>query len=89
MEDPEIAKKLKRLYDEMAFPTNVEGIYFSWFPGYNNVKRLLSTKQVYDIYAKVIKERKASGVRKEDALQLLLDNGDDRTISMGVCAVRP
>ncbi|RXW21870.1 hypothetical protein EST38_g4005 [Candolleomyces aberdarensis] len=84
MEDRETCEKLKKLYDEMAFPTNVEGIYFSWFPGYNNVKRLLSTKRVYDIYSKVIKERKASGVRKDDALQLLLDNGDDRTITMGL-----
>jgi len=48
------------------------------------LKKLYSTKQIYDIVTKAIDTREKSGVRHNDTLQTLLDGGEDRLVVVGV-----
>ena len=48
------------------------------------VMRTWATKQMYDIIAGAIKARKDSGIPRNDALQMLLDSGEDHFTIVGV-----
>ena len=46
--------------------------------------KLHASKKVYDIVDRVIRERMASGVPRDDTLQMLIDHGDEKMIIVGV-----
>jgi hypothetical protein len=48
------------------------------------VKKLWATKEIYDIVANIIKNREASGISRDDTLQMLLDSADDKLVIIGV-----
>jgi hypothetical protein len=59
-------------------------VLFPWFPSLSMVKRAWATKQIYDIVVKAIKVREQSGVPQNDALQMLLDSGEEHFTIVGV-----
>jgi len=47
------------------------------------LRKLWSTKEIYDIVNKAICDRQASGIPGNDTLQMLLDNGDEKLVVVG------
>jgi sterol 14-demethylase len=48
------------------------------------IMRAWATKQIYDIIVRAMKVRKQSGIPQNDALQMLLDSGEEHFTNVGV-----
>jgi sterol 14-demethylase len=48
------------------------------------IMRAWATKQIYDIVVRAMKVRKESGIPQNDALQMLLDSGEEHFTIVGV-----
>ena len=59
-------------------------VLFPWFPSPSMVTRAWATKQIYDIIVRAMKDRKQSGLPQNDALQMLLDSGEEHFTIVGV-----
>ncbi len=59
-------------------------VLFPWFPSPSMVMRVWATKQLYNVIASAMKVRKQSGIPRNDALQMLLDSGDEHYTIVGV-----
>ena len=59
-------------------------VLFPWFPSLSMIKRTWATKQIYDIIVRAMKVRKQSGIPQNDALQMLLDSGEEHFTIVGV-----
>ncbi|KAI0918650.1 hypothetical protein AcV5_002581 [Taiwanofungus camphoratus] len=82
-EDAAIVSRLKGLYDTLDAATTPTNVLLPWCPTPSAVKRLLTTKKIYDIVNGAIDARTQSGCARDDTLQLLLDNEDDRLVIIG------
>ena len=51
------------------------------------LKKLSATKQIYDIVTQAIRDREASGIVRDDTLQMLLDSGDEKLVVVGVSRI--
>jgi len=60
--------------EQTATPTQV---IFPWLPSPALFKRFYAGTRMYLIFQKIVKQRQQSGRREEDALQFLVDQGDD------------
>ncbi|KAJ7634750.1 cytochrome P450 [Roridomyces roridus] len=54
-----------------------------WFPTLSMIKKLWATKEIYDIVVRAIDSREASGIARNDTLQMLMDSGDDKLVIVG------
>ncbi|OCH86812.1 cytochrome P450 [Obba rivulosa] len=75
--------RLGELYDRLDMDTTPASVLFPWFPSPSAVRRLLTTKTIFDIVSAVVDARISSGVVHDDTIQMLLDCGDDRMIIIG------
>jgi hypothetical protein len=50
--------------------------------------RAWATKQIYDIIVRAMKVRKQSGIPRNDALQMLLDSGEEHFTIVGVSILK-
>ncbi|TFK26590.1 cytochrome P450 [Coprinopsis marcescibilis] len=82
-DDPALVAKLKRLYDDLDTGTTPATVLLPWLPTPAMIKKLWSTKAIYDIINKAINEREASGAHHNDTLQMLLDAGDEKLVVVG------
>ncbi|MBE7180926.1 MAG: cytochrome P450 [Terriglobus roseus] len=73
------------MYERIDGTATAATVLFPWFPGPAMLRRTAAGAQIYKMIGDVIKERKAEGRREDDALQFLLDQGDD---TLGVLTVR-
>jgi hypothetical protein len=48
------------------------------------IRKLLATKEIYDIVSRAIDAREQSGTSRNDALQMMLDMGDEKLVMVGV-----
>jgi len=48
------------------------------------IKKLLATKEIYEIIVNAINNREKSRVYRNDTLQMLLDSGDEKLVVIGV-----
>lgn len=80
----DLVAQLKALYDELDSGTTPATVLLPWIPTPAMLKKLWSTKKIYDILVQAIEEREKSSVVREDTLQFLLDSGDDRLLVIGV-----
>lgn len=48
------------------------------------IKKLLATKEIYEIIVNAINNREKSRVYRNDTLQMLLDSGDEKLVVVGV-----
>ncbi len=72
------------LYETIARSATAVVILFPWFPSINLIKRFFCGARLYFILNSIVKNRKASGVREADALQDMIDCGDETQHIIGV-----
>ena len=66
-----------RLFESIEESTTSYQIIFPWLPSPASFKRFIAGTQMFMIFQKIIKKRKAQESKKDDALQFLVDHGDD------------
>lgn len=49
------------------------------------IRKLMATKEIYDIVVRALNARQKSGIHKDDTMQMLLDSGDEKMVIVGVC----
>jgi hypothetical protein len=81
--DPKVVARYRHFFNQ-AERLSPAVVLFPWFPSPSMVMRSWATKKMYDIIAKAIKVRKESGIPHNDALQMLLDSGEERFTIVGV-----
>jgi hypothetical protein len=86
--------RLKTLYDQLDEGTTPLSVLLPWLPTPGMVKKLKATKQIYDIVNRAIDTRLTNGGvvgdaagKQRDTLQMLLDEGDERLVLVGVSAL--
>ena len=81
--DPKVVARCKQLFNQ-AEQLSPAMVLFPWFPSLSMIKRAWATKQIYDIVVRAMKVRKQSGIPQNDALQMLLDAGEEHFTIVGV-----
>jgi hypothetical protein len=76
--------RLKRLYDKLDTGTTPATVLLPWLPTPAMLQKLWATKDIYDIVVAAINAREKSGVTRNDTLQMLLDNQDEKLVIVGV-----
>ena len=65
--------------------TTPASVLLPWFPSPSAIRKVVSTKRIHDIVSGVVDARlKGHVIPQDDALQLMVDSGDDRTVMIGV-----
>ncbi|KAI3613103.1 cytochrome p450 [Moniliophthora roreri] len=82
-DDPVLVARLKRLYDKLDTGTTPATVLLPWLPTPAMLQKLWATKDIYDIVVAAIKAREQSGVTRNDTLQMLLDNQDEKLVIVG------
>ncbi|KAI0346145.1 cytochrome P450 [Trametopsis cervina] len=82
-DDPAVVQRLMELYDRLDATTTPMSVLLPWFPSPSMVKKWYATKQVHGIVNAAITNRMLSGVSRDDALQTLVDHGDDSYLILG------
>jgi hypothetical protein len=80
--------RLKKLYDTLDTGTTPLTVLIPWFPTPAMIQKLWATKDIYEIVVGAIAAREASGIPRDDALQMLLDSGDEKLVIVGVSVIR-
>jgi hypothetical protein len=83
-DDPALVVRLKKLYDTLDVGTTPMTVLVPWLPTPAMINKFWATKEIYDIVIKAIKNREKSGISQGDTLQMLLDNGDEEPVIVGV-----
>ncbi|KAF9530244.1 cytochrome P450 [Crepidotus variabilis] len=82
-DSPELVARLKVLYDKLDNGTTPATVLLPWLPTPAMIKKLWATKEIYDIVTKAIRDREASGIVRDDTLQMLLDSSDEKLVVVG------
>ncbi|KAK7047353.1 hypothetical protein VNI00_006584 [Paramarasmius palmivorus] len=82
-DDPALVSRLKRLYDKLDTGTTPATVLLPWLPTPAMLQKLWATKDIYDIVVAAINTREKSGVTRNDTLQMLLDNQDEKLVIVG------
>jgi hypothetical protein len=82
-DDPKVVARCKQLFSQ-AERLSPAMVLFPWFPSPSMIVRAWATKQIYDIVVRAMKVRKQSGIPQNDALQMLLDSGEEHFTIVGV-----
>ncbi|KZT65298.1 cytochrome P450 [Daedalea quercina L-15889] len=89
-DDPALADRLRTLYNVLDTSTTPASVLLPWFPGPSAVRKVLSTKRIHDIISAAVDARiKGHVLPQDDALQPMLDSGDDRAVIIGASAASP
>lgn len=85
-DDPALLLKTLRLYEAIEESATPTGIIFPWLPTVAKLKRTIAGGRLYMIFQRIVSQRRKTGKRDEDALQFMIDHGDDVTkiIAVGV-----
>jgi sterol 14-demethylase len=75
-DDPVLLKKTFVYNQAVEYTSTPAAIMFPWFPSPGILKRLWAGTRMYMLFDKVIKDRKNTGRREDDALQFMMDQGD-------------
>lgn len=76
--------RLRSLYDTLDSSTTPASVLLPWLPSPSMLTKLRASKKVYDIVDGAIRARLASGVARDDTLQMLIDHGDEKLVTIGV-----
>lgn len=82
--DAIIVSRLKKLYDILDSGTTPTTVLLPWLPAPSMIKKLWATREIYTIIAHAVDSRLASGERRDDTLQMLVDAKDERLVMIGV-----
>jgi sterol 14-demethylase len=65
------------LFETIERSTKPYQVMFPWLPSPALFQRYLAGTRMYMIFSKIVNNRKKNNHRKDDALQFLIDKGDD------------
>lgn len=82
--DPELVKENMRLNRTMELMGTPMAIMFPWFPSPGVIRNFYAGTKLCMIFDKVAKARRAGGRKEQDAMQVLLDQGDSVKDILGV-----
>ncbi|KAJ5144230.1 Cytochrome P450 [Penicillium bovifimosum] len=81
--DPILLSHLKPLFDGVDNPGNPHSTWLPWLPGPVFFQKILCSIQTYRSVQSAIKARKRSGIKADDMLQQMLDDGGSTTHIFG------
>lgn len=88
-EDQELLARTLHLFEKIGNSTSPTKVIFPWMPTPSHMKRMAAGAQLYMILQKIVNKRKKAGVRGDDALQYLIDQGNSvakiLTVSIFAC----
>lgn len=84
-EDKVLADETLRLYEKAEDSTSAARFIIPWLPTPSHLRRVAAGTKLYLIFDKIIKNRRQTGKRRKDALQVLMDQG---VSTLGVIEVR-
>jgi hypothetical protein len=90
----EIANDLRLQAKALSFYETIEqsatpaGVIFPWLPTPAKLKRTYAGGALYMMFQGIVNERKRTGKREEDALQFMIDHGDDVTMIIHVSSTQ-
>jgi len=76
-DDPALLKRTLRLYEDVEHAATPTVIMYPSLPSPGKLKRMWGGAQLYMIFKKIVDERRKTGRKEDDALQFLIDQGDD------------
>lgn len=82
---PELMDKTLGWFETLQ-DASVVKIIFPWLPTFTDLRRMIAGGRLYYLLKSLVDDRKRTGRREEDALQYLIDTGDDdikKVISVG------
>ncbi|KAJ5963230.1 uncharacterized protein N7479_003106 [Penicillium vulpinum] len=74
--DPVLSAHLKSLVDTVDSIDNPYSTWFPWLPGPALFQKFFASVRIYRIVQAAINNRKMSGIKRDDMLQQMLDEGD-------------
>ncbi|KAJ5270744.1 hypothetical protein N7505_006502 [Penicillium chrysogenum] len=74
--DPVLSARLKSLVDTVDSITNPYSTWLPWLPGPALFHKFFASVQIYRIVQAAINARKRSGIKRDDMLQQMIDEGD-------------
>ena len=84
-DNPALLSRLKTLIGIVDSPSNTFESQIPWLPSASSLRKISSSARIYGIIQKEINKRKRSGIRRRDALQQMLDDGESTVHIFGVC----
>ncbi|CAG8894927.1 unnamed protein product [Penicillium egyptiacum] len=75
-DDPVLSARLKSLVDTVDSIANPYSTWFPWLPGPALFQKFFASVQIYRIVQAAINTRKRSGIKRDDMLQQMIDDGD-------------
>jgi len=82
---PDLMEKTLGWFETLQNASAVQ-IIFPWLPTYGDLSRMVAGGRLYYLLKGFVDDRKKTGRREDDALQYLIDTGDDdikKVISVG------
>jgi len=77
-DDPAMLDRTPAIFESIERSGNDSArIAFPWLPTPGHLQRLWAGGQMYMIFNDILERRKKEGRREEDAMQTMIDNGDD------------
>lgn len=83
-EDLELMGKMMHWYHLVDSLTSPTAVMYKWIPTWGMFKRTLAGMRLFEIVKKIGDERLRTGKRGEDAMQIMIDQGDDMGHIVGV-----
>lgn len=78
-DSPELLRKTLDLYETIERTATPLSIMYHWLPTPSKALRTYAGAKLYMVFKKVVDDRNKEGRRGDDALQYLIDQGDDIT----------
>jgi len=75
--DPALLDKTLSLFESIDNGSSPARIAFPWLPTPGYLKRMWAGTKMYMVISKIVDERKKNGRREDDALQMMIDQGED------------
>ena len=85
-DDLELMGRMMHWYHLVDSLTSPTAVMYPWIPTWGMMKRTLAGMRLFDIVKKIGDERLRTGKRGEDAMQIMMDQGDDMGHIVGVRA---
>ncbi|KAF1815451.1 cytochrome P450 6A1 [Eremomyces bilateralis CBS 781.70] len=75
-DNPDLLSRSLKAFETIDASTTPSTVIFPWLPTPASVKRMVAGARLYRMVQNIVEARKSAGVRGEDALQFLVDQGD-------------
>ena len=83
-DDPALVAKVGRLYEIIEKGSNAKAMIFPWLPNSAVKAKDGALREVYAMISNIIEDRRASGSKDQDAVQVLIDLDDSTPDISGV-----